>query len=76
MSKAWLNKEYLESEYCKAELQHDRDIGKINLPFGVYEEIKGFLTGEFEFLKQINIYGTATTSFFEVLRRVDERLAI
>ena len=71
---AWLNKEYLESEYCKAELLYARDRGKIILPFGVYEEIKGFLTEEFEFLKQILIYGTATTSFFEVLRRIDESL--
>ncbi|XP_068760631.1 uncharacterized protein [Montipora capricornis] len=71
---AWLNKEYLESEYCKAELLYARDLGKIILPFGVYEEIEGFFTGEFEFLRKFHIYDTATKSFFEVLRRIDESL--
>lgn len=71
---AWLNKEYLESDYCKAELLYARDLGKIILPFGVYREIKEHLTGDFEFLAHIHIYDTTTASFFEVLRRIDDSL--
>lgn len=71
---AWLNKEYLESDYCKAELLYARDLGKIILPFGVFGEIKELLTGEFAFLAQLHIYDTTTSSFFEVLRRIDESL--
>lgn len=71
---AWLNQEYFESEYCKAELLHARRNGKIILPFGVHREIREHLTGEFEFLAHLNIYDTTTTSFFVVLRRIDESL--
>lgn len=71
---AWLNKEYLESDYCKAELLYARDLGKIILPFGVYSEIKEHLTGNFEFLAHLHIYDNTTSSFFEVLRRIDDSL--
>lgn len=70
----WLNKEYFESDYCQAELLHARDLGKIIIPFGVYSEIKDLLTGDFEFLAHLHIYDTSTSSFFEVLRRIDDAL--
>ena len=70
----WLNQEYFESNYCKAELLHAKNKGKIILPFGVHHDIKDHLTGEFEFLTHLNIYDTKTSSFFEVLRRIDESL--
>ena len=71
---AWLNQEYFESDYCKAELLHARRNEKIILPFGVHHEIREHLTGDFEFLAHLNIYDTTTSSFFEVLRRIDESL--
>lgn len=71
---AWLSQEYFESNYCKAELLHAQKNEKIILPFGVHREIKEHLTGEFEFLTHLNIYDTTTSSFFEVLRRIDESL--
>lgn len=71
---AWLNQEYFESDYCKAELLHARRNGKIIIPFGVYGKIKEHLTGEFEFLTDLYIYNTTISSFFEVLRRIDESL--
>ena len=71
---AWLNEEYLKSDYCTAELVHARKQGKIILPFGVYDDIKESLSGELEFLKERIIYDPAQFSFFEVLRRIDEAL--
>lgn len=71
---AWLNKEYLETDYCKVELLYAKHLGKIILPFGVYEEIKEHLTWDFEFLAHLHIYDTTTSSFFEVLRRIDDSL--
>lgn len=71
---AWLNKEYFESDYCKAELLYANKLRKIILPFGVYSEIKEYLTGDLKFLAQLHIYDTSTSSFFEVLRRIDDAL--
>ena len=71
---AWLNQEYFESDYCKAELLHAQRNEKIILPFGVHHEIREHLTGDFEFLVHLNIYDTTTSSFFEVLRRIDDSL--
>ena len=71
---AWLNTEYFQSDYCKAELLYARKLGKIILPFGVFSEIKGNLTGELRFLLHLHIYNPESTSFFEVLRRIDETL--
>ena len=71
---AWLNQEYFESDYCKAELLHARRNGKIILPFGVHREIREHLTGDFEFLTHLHIYDTTTSSFFVVLRRIDDSL--
>lgn len=71
---AWLNQEYFESVYCKGELLHARRNGKIILPFGVHREIKKHFTGDFEFLARFPIYDTTASSFFEVLRRIDESL--
>ena len=71
---AWLNQEYFESDYCKAELLHASRNGKIIIPFGVHGEIREHLTGEFEFLTHLNIYNTTTSFFFVVLRRIDESL--
>lgn len=71
---AWLNKEYLESDYCKAELLYVHKQGKIILPFGVYSDIKQYFTGEMEFIKQLVVFDPTQASFFEVLRRIDEAL--
>ena len=71
---AWLNQEYFESDYCKAELLHAKNNGKIILPFGIFSDIRHHFTGEFEFLTHLHIYDTTTSSFFEVLRRIDESL--
>ena len=71
---AWLNEDYLQSEYCKAELLYAKHLGKIILPFGVFSKIKGHLTGELEFLCHLFIGNPESMSFFEVLRRIDETL--
>lgn len=71
---AWLNVEYLESEYCKAELVYARKQAKIILLFGVYDEIKGYFIGDMEFVKQLVVYNPTESSFFEVLRRIDQTL--
>ena len=71
---AWLSEDYFQSEYCKAELLYAKHLGKIILPFGVFSEIKGHLTGELEFLNHLFIDNPESKSFFEVLRRIDETL--
>ena len=71
---AWLNKEYLQSEYCKAELLYAKQMGKIILPFGDIDELREHLTGDLEFLCHFFISNPASSSFFEVLRRIDETL--
>lgn len=70
---AWLNQGYFENAYRRAELSYAQMIGKIILPFGVHCQITEHLTGEFEFLAHLNIFNT-TSSFFEILRRIDESL--
>ena len=70
----WLNEEYFKSDYCQSELLYARELGKIILPFGVYSKIKDLLKGDFEFLVHLHIYDPSTSSFFEVLRRIDEAL--
>ena len=71
---AWLNKDYLKSEYSQAELLYAREQRKIILPFGVYSEIEQFFTGETEFLKDMVIFDHTESSFFEILRRIDKCL--
>ena len=71
---AWLSTDYLQSDYCKAELIYAKQLGKIIIPFGVYNEIEKNLTGELEFLRHHYISNPESTSFFEVLRRIDETL--
>ena len=73
---AWLNEEYFNSDYCKAELLYAKQIGKIVLPFGVYGEIKERINEveELKFLKGLFISNPNEMSFFEVLRRIDETL--
>lgn len=71
---AWLNVEYFSSDYCKAELLYARKQAKIILLFGVYNEIKDYLTGDMEFIKQLIVFDPTGSSFFEVLRRIDETL--
>ena len=71
---AWLNEEFFKSDYCQAELLYARELGKIILPFGFYSKIKDLLKGDFEFLVHLHIYDPSTSSFFEVLRRIDEAL--
>ncbi|XP_022793493.1 uncharacterized protein LOC111332429 [Stylophora pistillata] len=70
----WLNEEYFQSDYCKAELLYANQIGKIILPFGDYRKILGHLKEEFEFLANRLIFDTSKSSFFEVLRRIDNAL--
>ena len=71
---AWLNEEFFKSDYCQAELLYARELGKIILPFGFYSKIKDLLKGDFEFLVHLHIYDPSTSSFLEVLRRIDEAL--
>ena len=71
---AWLNEEYMKSEYCRAELLYAKKLGKIILPLGVFSEIREHMTGEFEFLQQLHVYNPSEASFFEVLRRIDDTL--
>ena len=70
----WLNEEFFKSDYCQAELLYARKLGKIILPFGVYSKIKDLFKGDFEFLVDLHIYDPSTSSFFEVLRRIDQAL--
>jgi hypothetical protein len=71
---AWLNVDYLASEYCKAELMYAHKQAKILILFGVYGEIKDHLTGDMEFIKQLVVFDPTDSSFFEVLRRIDDTL--
>ena len=68
----WLNREYFQDNYCKAELLYANQLGKVILAFGDYEEIKDLLRGAFEFLANRPIYDASKSSFLEVLRRIDE----
>ena len=70
----WLNEEYMESDYCTAELLYAKKQGKIILPFGEHNKIKKYFTGEFEFLNSMLVYNPMSVSFFEVLRRIDDAL--
>ena len=73
---AWLNKEYMESDYCRAELLYAKKQGKILLLFGDFDEIKEYvrIQEEMSFLAERLIFNPAAASFFEILRRVDEVL--
>ena len=73
---AWLNEEYLNSDYCKAELLYAKKLGKIIIPFGVFGEIRTKLreTEELKFLEDLLISNPNEMSFFEILRRIDETL--
>lgn len=71
---AWLNDEYMQSDYCKAELLYAKQLGKVILPFGEYKEIKKHLAGEFQFLHDVLVFDPTTSSFFEILRRIDGAL--
>jgi hypothetical protein len=71
---AWLTKEYMESDYCKAELLYAKEIGRIIIPFGSMDEIRPFLIDDFAFLLHTFIYDPTSSSFFEVLRRIDDAL--
>lgn len=70
----WLNEEYFQSEYCQAELLYAKQEGKYIVPFGVYSEIKHHFKDEFKFLVDLNVYDTSNSSFFKVLRKIDEAL--
>lgn len=71
---AWLNAEYFQSDFCKAELLYARQLGKIIIPFGVYGQIKEWFTGDYAFLQHIFVVNPESMSFFEMLRRIDETL--
>lgn len=71
---AWLTEEYMGSDYCRAELLYAKQQGKIIISFGVMEEIRPFIIQEFEFLRHIFIYNPTSSSFFEILRRIDDAL--
>ena len=71
---AWMNADFFKSEFCKAELLYAHEKGKIILPFGVYSDIKQHLTGDLKFVKKLLTFDPRETSFFEILRRIDETL--
>lgn len=72
---AWLNREYMESNYCRDELLYAKEQGKILLLFGDYNgEIKEYVQGKMSFLAERHIFNPVASSFFEILRRVDEVL--
>ena len=71
---AWLNDEYMQSDYCKAELLYAKKVGKIILPFGTYSSVSRHFIGEFEFLHGQHVYDPNKSSFFEILRRIDDAL--
>lgn len=71
---AWLNSEYMNSNYCRDELLYAKKQGKILLLFGDYGEIKEYVQGEMSFLAERLIFNPAAASFFEILRRMDEVL--
>ena len=71
---AWLTVEYMESDYCRAELLYAKEQGKILILFGVMQDIGHLLTGAFEFLRDYLIYNPNSSSFFEILRRMDDSL--
>ena len=74
---AWLNEEYFDSDYCEGELLYAKQLGKIILPFGVFEEIKIRLREDenLKFLEGLLIDNPDEKSFFEVLRRIDSTLS-
>lgn len=71
---AWLNREYMESDYCRAELLYAKERGKIILLFGDYDEIREHAQGEMSFLAERLVFNPVKASFFEILRRLDEAL--
>lgn len=71
---AWLNEEYMQSEYCRAELLYAKKLGKIILLLGVFSETRKHMIGDFEFLQQLHVYNPTEASFFEMLRRIDDTL--
>ena len=64
----------MESDYCRAELLYAKEQGKILILFGVMQDIGHLLTGAFEFLRDYLIYNPNSSSFFEILRRMDDSL--
>ena len=71
---AWVNPEYMESEYCKAELLYAKKLGKIIMPFGSHCDMSRYFTEEFDFLNHTLLFDPTATSFFEILRRMDGAL--
>ncbi len=73
---AWLNDDYIAGagDYCRAELLYAKQQGKIILPFGVHCEVSKHFTGDFAFLNNLLCYDPTTSTFFEILRRIDEAL--
>ena len=72
---AWLNDEYMKSDYCRAELLYAKSKGKIIIAFGEHEEMKKHFKDEFEILKELHVFDPAKSpSFYEVLFRFDDTL--
>ena len=71
---AWLNDEYMQSAYCKAELLYAHEQGKIVLPFGEYKEVEKHFSHKFQFLREVNVFDPTRSSFFEILQRLDSAL--
>ena len=72
---AWLNKEYMKSDYCRAELLYAKEKGKIIIVFGEHENVKNYFTEKFEFLKGLHVFDpTKSPSFYEVIFRLDNAL--
>lgn len=71
---AWLNDDYFQSDYCRAELLYAQKQSKIILLFGVYDDIKDYLIDDMEFIKKLAVFDHTKVSFFEILRRLDDTL--
>ena len=72
---AWLNEEYMVSDFCRAELLYAKEKGKIIIGFGDHENVKHYFTEKFEFLKGLHIFDpTKSPSFYKVLFRLDNAL--
>ena len=72
---AWLNEDYMMSDYCRAELLYAKEKGKIIIGFGEHENVKNYFTENFEFLKGLHVFDpTKSPSFYEVLFRLDNAL--
>ena len=65
---AWLNEEYMSSDWCRAELLYAKQLGKIVIPFGIYADLQEHMSGDFEFLRSLLIYNANQACLHRFLR--------